>query len=110
MTDKPKQDATPDQGDNQLYKEELPVPGGTVIDKSASYKQLEDELNAKILAITMTIKDHYPELYKHIEEMPQTIPNKEQPEITLNNLRSYYESLNTMLADYKAKHPKTSNQ
>jgi hypothetical protein len=105
MRDKHKQDATSDQEDNQLYKEELPVPGGTVVDKSASYIQLEDELNTKILAITMTIRDQYPELYKHIEEMPQTIPNKEHPEITLNNLRSYYESLNTMLSDYKAKHP-----
>ena len=62
--------------------------------------ELEKELNAKILKITMTIKEKYPELTKYIEEMEETIPNEENPEITLQNLKSYYESLKSMVNRY----------
>lgn len=54
------------------------------------------ELNAKILKITLTIKNKYPELSKYIEEMPITIPNKNNPEITLIELKKYLESLNLL--------------
>lgn len=70
------------------------------------YEQLENELNAKILKITMEIKDHYPELSQYLEEMPVTVPTESDPEITLNQLRSYYESLNSMLNKYKVDYPK----
>lgn len=64
----------------------------------------EHELNSKILKITMTIKDQYPELSKYIEEMPVTIPDKKNPEITLKNLKAYYDSLNSMLNKYILEH------
>ena len=69
-------------------------------------EQIENDLNSKILTITMKIKDHYPELSKYLEEMPVTIPSENDPEITLNNLKSYYESLNSLLNKYKMEHPK----
>jgi len=69
--------------------------------------QIENDLNAKILKITMRIKDFYPELSKYLEEMPVTVPSENDPEITFNNLKSYYESLNSMLNKYKVEHPKT---
>ena len=50
-------------------------------------------LNSKILEITMLIHETHPELSKFIEEFPITIPNQEKPEITIDNLESYYESL-----------------
>ena len=69
-------------------------------------EQLEKDLNSKILKITMWIKDNNPELSKYLEEMPVTIPSENDPEITLNLLKSYYESLNSLLKKYKVEYPK----
>lgn len=64
----------------------------------------EAELNLKILNITMTIKEHYPELSKYIEEMEVTIPDEKNPHITPKNLKTYYESLSSMLTKYILEH------
>jgi len=74
-------------------------------DKNAVNKEAEKELNAKILNITMKINGQYPELSKYIEEMTETIPDEKHPEITLKDLSSYYESLNSMLNKYVVEHP-----
>ena len=71
-----------------------------------SYQEAEKDLNSKILKITMMIKDQYPELSKYLEEMPNTIPDEKDLEITVKNLSSYYESLNSILKEYKSDHPK----
>jgi hypothetical protein len=75
-------------------------------DKHLAFEQMEKVLNSKILKITMRIRDHYPELSKYLEEMPETVPSENDPEITLNHLRSYYESLNSILNKYKVDYPK----
>ncbi len=64
-----------------------------------------EELNSKILEITMRIKNNYPELSKYIEEMPITIPNEEHPTITLKKLKTYLDSLNSILDQYLLEHP-----
>jgi hypothetical protein len=69
--------------------------------------ETEKELNSKILKITMKIKDQYPELSKYIEEMQETIPDEKKPEITLKNLKKYYDSLNSMLNKYISEHSNT---
>ena len=69
--------------------------------KSVAHERLEKELNAKILEVTMKIKDHYPELSKYLDEIPITIPSEKDPEITLNHLKGYYESLSSILNKYK---------
>lgn len=74
--------------------------------KNESYQIIEKELNDKILKITMIIKDHYPEMSKYLDEMPVTVPSEKDPEITLNHLQSYYESLNSLLNKYKMDYPK----
>jgi translocator protein len=61
----------------------------------------EDILNEKILNLTMMIKESYPELSKYIEEMPITIPNIDKPEINLRNLETYYNSLQSLVDNYK---------
>lgn len=71
-------------------------------------EELEKDLNSKILKVTMIIKEQYPELVGFLEEMPETIPDEKDPEITLKNLNAYYESLNSMLSKYKLEHPKGS--
>ena len=74
-------------------------------EKSVVYEDIEKNLNSKILKITMTINDHYPELSKYLDEMPVTIPTEKNPEMTLKNLSQYYESLNSMLNKYSLEHP-----
>jgi two-component system OmpR family response regulator len=66
---------------------------------------MEKEFNSRILKVTMTILEKYPELSKYIEEMQETIPNEVGPEITLRNLKSYLDSLNSMMDRYKVEHP-----
>jgi len=68
---------------------------------------IEKEFNSKILKTTMTIMEKYPELYNYIEEMQETIPGEKDSEITLTNLKSYYDSLNSMLNKYILEHPVT---
>lgn len=65
----------------------------------------EADLNSNILKITMKIRDQHPELSKYIEEMPITIPDENNPEITLKNLKAYYDSLNSLLTKYLLEHP-----
>lgn len=64
----------------------------------------EKDLNSKILEITMTIQEKYPELYEHIGEMPVTVPDIENPEIDNKNLRAYYDSLKSLLKNYMQEH------
>lgn len=64
----------------------------------------EKELNAKILQITMTINDKYPELSKYIGEIPITIPNESDPEITIKILKDYYNTLETILKNHTKNH------
>lgn len=59
-------------------------------------KDLEDD----ILQITMKIKEQYPELSKYILEMPVTIPDMKNPEMSRKVLQDYYNSLEIFLQDY----------
>jgi hypothetical protein len=73
-------------------------------DKANNYLEMEKSLNEKILKITLIIQNDFPELYSFIEEMPVTIPDSNDPEISLNNLNKYYNSLEVMLKNYKSTH------
>ena len=64
----------------------------------------EEELNAKILDITMIIQEKYPELSKFLGEMPVTIPDKKSLEINGKNLREYLDSLTSILENYAREH------
>ena len=75
---------------------------------NTNYEEAEKELNSKILKITLKINDKYPELSKYLEEMPVTIPVEKKPEITLQNLSTYYESLDVLLKKYIKEHPHNS--
>jgi hypothetical protein len=63
------------------------------------------ELDSAILEITMKIKEKYPELSKYILEMPETIPNIENPEMNRKVLQDYYDSLDILLKDYIKNQP-----
>jgi hypothetical protein len=66
--------------------------------------ETEDEINAKILKVTMVIQENYPELSKYLNEMPITIPIDSRPEVNIKNLRKYYETLLTLFRKYVAEH------
>ena len=66
--------------------------------------ETEEELNAKIMKITMVIQENYPELSKYLNEMPVTIPVENHPEINRQNLEKYYDSLVTWFRNYVAEH------
>ncbi len=89
---------------SNLQKDEKPIPychnlAGVVI-----HGETESDLNADILKITLKIKDQYPELSKYIEEMPETIAVEKNPEMSLKNLKTYYDSLDAMLNKYILEH------
>jgi hypothetical protein len=65
----------------------------------------EKYLNAKILKITMSIKNDYPELSKYLEEMPVTIPDEKHPDVSILKLKDYYDSLSSILNSYILEHP-----
>lgn len=64
----------------------------------------EKELNSKIMEITRTIQEKYPELYEHLGEMPVTVPDVENAEINNKDLRAYYDSLKSLLKNYVDEH------
>ena len=68
--------------------------------KRKEHEDIERDLNLKIMLVTTEIKDHYPELIKFLDEIPVTIPDEKNMEITLKNLKSYYDSLSSMLNKY----------
>ena len=66
--------------------------------------ETEDEINAKILKVTMVIQENYPELSKYLNEMPITIPVDSRPEVNVKNLQKYYDTLLTLFRNYVAEH------
>jgi len=67
--------------------------------------ETEEELNNKILSLTLHIRENHKELCKFLNEMPVTIPDEASPEVTRKSLTDYYESLKDLLRKYKLDHP-----
>lgn len=86
------------------FMEDLKRESELAFDKANNYLQMEKALNEKILKITLKIQRDFPELYSFIEEMPITIPNTNDPEISLNSLNKYYNSLELLLKNYVPTH------
>jgi hypothetical protein len=61
-------------------------------------------LTSKILKITLHIKHIHPELSKFIEEMPISTPDENNPEISLKNLKTYFDSLIAINNEYEKQH------
>lgn len=61
-----------------------------------------EDLNEKITKLTMVINENYPELSKYLGELPVTNPIIENPEVNLEQLSDYYETLVTWFRSYVA--------
>lgn len=70
---------------------------------------LEKEFNSRILKVTMLILEKYPEMYKYIDEMKVTIPDEKDPGIAIKNLKTYFDTLDSMLNKYILEHSNTKN-
>ncbi|MHA7110326.1 hypothetical protein ACRTDU_09385 [Sunxiuqinia elliptica] len=66
------------------------------------------DLNSMILKMTMVISEYYPELAGFLEEMPDTISDNADLEVTIEQLESYFESLSSLLTKYLLEHPISS--
>lgn len=66
--------------------------------------ETENEINAKIMKITMVIHENYPELSKYLNEMPITVPIDSNPKVNVENLKKYYDTLLTLFRNYVAEH------
>jgi len=87
--------------ENELIK---PINIEVDANRQYAHQQLENNLNAQILEITMQIRNHYPELCDYLDEMP-IIPNEKNSPISLEHLQSYLESLILLITNYKKNHP-----
>ena len=65
--------------------------------------ETEKEIISKILAKITEIQDKHPELSEFFNEMPNTIPDENNPEINIENLNDYYDSLNQILKNQNTK-------
>ena len=64
----------------------------------------EKELNDDILKLTMKIQNTRPELSKFISEMPIIKTGLDGEEVKAQNLRDYYNSLESLLNNYNITH------
>ena len=69
-------------------------------------KTIQDIEN-QIIRLTMSIKVNYPELYATLDENPITIPSEIHPDMNINIMEDYLESLKQILKQYTKTHNKT---
>ncbi len=60
-----------------------------------------ENINQKIIWTTKQIREQFPELLDFLNEMPITIPNVNRPDIDLNTLMLYCESLISLKEKYE---------
>ena len=59
---------------------------------------------SEIVEVTSKIETLYPELYKFLEENPETIPSQLHPNINKSVLEEYLDSLKQLLQHYMQTH------
>ena len=65
---------------------------------------MKAKLLLEISNITLEIETNYPELYQYLDENPLTIPDEDNLNVDDESLRSYLETLRTILKKYKEEH------
>lgn len=68
----------------------------------------EHDLTCKINELISLIKDKYPELYPMLEELKENF--SPEPDVNMNPLQEYYDSLKQMLNKYILEHGKSDIQ
>lgn len=68
-------------------------------------KTIQDIEN-RILTLTTSIEVNYPALYASLNENPITIPSQIHPEISIEVMENYLQSLKDILKEYIKTHQK----
>lgn len=63
-------------------------------------KKVKDLLT-EISKVTRDIETNYPSIYEHLDEIPMTIPDQQNPDINAKELEDYLESLKEIIKKYK---------
>ena len=58
----------------------------------------------EIIKLTTLIATEYPELYRYLEETPETVPSDNHPTINIKVMEDYLESLNQLLKHHIETH------
>lgn len=58
----------------------------------------------EIIKLTTLIAIEYPELYRYLEETPETVPSANHPTINIKVMEDYLESLNQFLKHHIETH------
>ena len=59
------------------------------------------ELLTEISTLTRKIETEHPEVYKHLDEMPVTLPSTKNPNVDTKSLENYLQSLKDLIKKYK---------
>lgn len=72
--------------------------------------EYEEYLNPKIIEGKPTTNDLYHDLfmYLYLKELHVEIPTEKDKEMIMQNLDTYYDSLNTLLIKHNIEHPRMS--
>ncbi|WP_188461660.1 hypothetical protein [Bizionia arctica] len=62
------------------------------------------DLLSEISTLIRDIETNYPEVYKYLDENPDTIPNMDHPEISTEDLEIYLATLKDLVLKYKKNH------
>lgn len=62
------------------------------------------QLTKEINDLTLKIEQEYPELYKYLDEIPETIPCCNHPEVTTKSFSEYLDSLKQLLEHHIINH------
>ena len=73
--------------------------------KTLQMKTLQDIEN-QVIRLTTSIAVNYPEIYATLDENPVTIPSKAHPDMEINIMEDYLESLKHILKQYIKTHNK----
>lgn len=68
----------------------------------------ENYLNPKIMEGNPTKNDQYHDLPGHLNEMLKGITDETDKELIIQNINSYYDSLNTLLIKHTIEHSRRS--
>lgn len=66
--------------------------------------ETKESLYSEISKIVLDIENNYPELYKHLDEKPMTLPNSSKPKIDIKILEEYKQGLTKLIETYKNNH------
>lgn len=97
---------------DRILNRHKPDQGKFFFEKKASnyvqYQETEKDLHAKIIKARVMIHSQFPELSEYIDDM-QPLPDEQNEQMRIKELRHYYDSLNALYSRYKLEYHLSQN-